>query len=386
MRIESEVQVTINELCKGLLKKYDNLIFSFDYNIRSTGLHNFNNQLPIHELQQLISKEKIFGLYLADEAYKKCVDLIYTHLVIGNKIPESQILLICASFDYKDYIKEIAKQYNKEPIRAEFASYCEIQTKHLFKCYMTSKFENKLLDDNINYPNPLLSNNHKKKYINFNRLWKNHRLALLCLLCEKNLLDMGYNSFTALPTNTLEKYYGDPNFFERQINDILNVYPEIKNHLKNHDEVKKLLPLHVDVSDFRPNLAWSSNRPLVKIFKDSYFSVVTETLYDNNHLRLVSEKTLRAILHKHPFIIASTPKILDIIKILGYKTFDGIIDESYDDELDDGKRLIKIADEVERLCSLTDNELQEFKERAIPIVEHNYKVLMEKENFLHTLI
>jgi hypothetical protein len=60
---------------------------------------------------------------------------------------------------------------------------------------------------------------------------------------------------------------------------------------------------------------------------------------------------------------------------MGYKTFDGLIDESYDNETDDNKRMLMIVNEVERLCSLNQVELETFLIEAKKIVDHNFKNL-----------
>ena len=76
------------------------------------------------------------------------------------------------------------------------------------------------------------------------------------------------------------------------------------------------------------------------------------------------------------------PHSLELLRLLGYKTFDGIIDESYDTELDDGNRMLKIVDEVHRLCNLSESELDHFLAEARVICEHNYKVLTNKQIFI----
>jgi len=58
---------------------------------------------------------------------------------------------------------------------------------------------------------------------------------------------------------------------------------------------------------------------------------------------------------------------------MGYKTFDGLIDESYDNETDDNKRMLMIVNEIERLCNLSDTELETFLIEAKKIVDHNFK-------------
>jgi hypothetical protein len=88
---------------------------------------------------------------------------------------------------------------------------------------------------------------------------------------------------------------------------------------------------------------------------------------------------------KHPFIVATAPNSLQYLKQLGYKTFDGIIDESYDLETDDGKRMIKIVNETERLCKLQSTELENFLDQAKAICEYNYNVLKNKTEFIKAM-
>ena len=79
--------------------------------------------------------------------------------------------------------------------------------------------------------------------------------------------------------------------------------------------------------------------------------------------------------YKRPFILLCVPQSLDYLRDLGYQTFHPFINESYDTEKDDGKRLLMILDEVSRLCYLKEQELQQFLSDVEPICEHNFKVL-----------
>jgi len=88
---------------------------------------------------------------------------------------------------------------------------------------------------------------------------------------------------------------------------------------------------------------------------------------------------------KHPFILASVPKSLEILKSMGYKTFSPFINEDYDNELDDGKRMLMIVSEIERLCNLDVQELEKFILFAREICTHNYNVLMSKNKFITVL-
>ena len=123
------------------------------------------------------------------------------------------------------------------------------------------------------------------------------------------------------------------------------------------------------------------------LYNDTYFSVVTETNYysdpSHNGGRYLTEKTFKAIACEHPFILVACPNILSALHELGYKTFSPYIDESYDQEYNDGKRLLKIIAEINRLCNLSSEELSEFLDKCKEITNHNLNVLKNKDNFIH---
>ena len=62
------------------------------------------------------------------------------------------------------------------------------------------------------------------------------------------------------------------------------------------------------------------------------------------------------------------------LRKLGFKTFHGIIDESYDDEFDAIKRWDRAW---EQMCWLADQPQEQVLEQIRPIVEHNFTVMMQ---------
>ena len=85
---------------------------------------------------------------------------------------------------------------------------------------------------------------------------------------------------------------------------------------------------------------------------------------------------------QHPFVLITIPNSLDVLKELGYKTFSPWIDESYDKELDDTKRMLMIVEETKRLCNLSPDQLAEFLIAMREICLHNYNNLMSKRDFI----
>ena len=90
-------------------------------------------------------------------------------------------------------------------------------------------------------------------------------------------------------------------------------------------------------------------------------------------------------MHRHPFVILSRPHTLKTLRHIGYKTFDGIINESYDNEENDITRMMMVVEETKRLCSLDEHQLNTFLMEARHIVDYNYNILREKETFLTEL-
>jgi uncharacterized protein YPO0396 len=84
-----------------------------------------------------------------------------------------------------------------------------------------------------------------------------------------------------------------------------------------------------------------------------------------------SEKIYKCLALNHPFVLVSTCGSLRELKKRGYKTFAPYINESYDDIVDDDERLDAIVSEINRLCSMTEQELVQFTHDIKEIVEHN---------------
>jgi hypothetical protein len=151
--------------------------------------------------------------------------------------------------------------------------------------------------------------------------------------------------------------------------------------------VKTLPELKLDQDDMTFNHAQTLDSAADYLYQSSYFSVVSETNFFKEYGEgvFVSEKIFRPIVKKHPFIIVSRPYTLSTMKQIGYMTFSDIINEDYDNEPDDCKRLNMIVNEINRLCNLSGQELSEFLSRAKEIAQYNYNTLFSKREFITDL-
>ena len=110
----------------------------------------------------------------------------------------------------------------------------------------------------------------------------------------------------------------------------------------------------------------------IRIYNQTAYSVVAETMCDNLY-SFYTEKIVKPILARRLFIVYSGQYYLHNLRELGFKTFDGIIDESYDLEPDVEIRGRMIYKQIQ---FLDQHPQEQILEQIKPIVEHNYNLMM----------
>lgn len=117
---------------------------------------------------------------------------------------------------------------------------------------------------------------------------------------------------------------------------------------------------------------WASQIIPITVFNNSAYSIIAETNYFNN-FNFITEKTAKPLLAKRLFVVIAGQYFLRTLKEFGFKTFDGIIDESYDLEPTKGKRWQMAWDQIDWLCE--QNQL-EIYDKIKDITEHNFNIMM----------
>jgi hypothetical protein len=229
----------------------------------------------------------------------------------------------------------------------------------------------KIMNDTVT----LESKKYTKKFLCFNRRWRGNRTVLVALLYALDLIKHGYVSLAKADDNRdWRSVVGRNRYLMETSAEATALFDNIENDL-----LTNLPEFYLDKDD-------STNY----LYNETYFSVVTETFMfmrerPEEYGRFLSEKTFKPVSMKHPFIIASTPHFLAKFKELGYKSFSPWINEDYDLEHDDALRMMKIVKEIERLVNLNETELEEFLIAMREICEHNYNLLMSKNDFFTDL-
>ena len=73
-----------------------------------------------------------------------------------------------------------------------------------------------------------------------------------------------------------------------------------------------------------------------------------------------------------PFVLVAPAGSLAYMREYGFKTFGNVIDESYDEETDDIRRVEKVVRLLKDLDNLSVKERQQLHRAMLPAVEHNY--------------
>jgi hypothetical protein len=112
--------------------------------------------------------------------------------------------------------------------------------------------------------------------------------------------------------------------------------------------------------------------PCIDFYSSCAFEIVAETITDR--VCWFTEKTIRPIAGKTPFVTLAAPGALNELRKLGFKTFGSYINESYDLELDVVKRTDMIVNVV---ADIVNNGAIEFAKATQNITEHNWNRLLE---------
>lgn len=101
-----------------------------------------------------------------------------------------------------------------------------------------------------------------------------------------------------------------------------------------------------DVKHFLFNNTWGDAIINAQTYTDTYFSVVTETIYDYP-FTFRTEKIWKPMIMSHPFVAVANVGYYRALHAAGFRTFGDLIDESFDDLWEPHERLEAIIDVIQ---------------------------------------
>lgn len=211
----------------------------------------------------------------------------------------------------------------------------------------------------LNYNQPMIKE-YKYDFITFNRIIhddRSYRIYLMSKLKEQQLLDRGLISFGVADDN--KKSWRD---------EIIDPSTKLSAHARNHSnqylgDIDKLV---IDGPELPGSVSADIPRNL-----DALWHIVTETVFYYNKLHL-TEKIFKPIVSKQPFMLLAAPGNLAYLRSYGFRTFDGIIDESYDSIQDNDARIDAVVKQLSWYCNLSAKEKKDVMCALEPIVLHNF--------------
>jgi hypothetical protein len=199
----------------------------------------------------------------------------------------------------------------------------------------------------------------KKTFFSANRIIggkRQHRVLMLYHFQRLGLMDNWISASAVCPVENIPiadvaKHY-------------IQHYPDIVNVVNSME-----LPKHFPGEDVpRMSSCWLDQFDLCA---ESLIYHVSETVYTGRRLHL-TEKTFKPIALGMPFVLTGTQRSLEYLRSYGFKTFDSVWDESYDQEPNDIRRAEKIAELLKSIDQLSEKHKQELFEQTWPIIEHNW--------------
>jgi hypothetical protein len=117
---------------------------------------------------------------------------------------------------------------------------------------------------------------------------------------------------------------------------------------------------------------WQSGHVSMDLYLDCYLELVPETCYKDFYF--FTEKTQKPIMTQTPFLIVSNAGYLTYLQNLGFKTFDSLISEKYDQcyRVEDRVKLM-----IDVLQDIVNTGAQEFYHASQDILQHNFSKMCE---------
>jgi len=222
--------------------------------------------------------------------------------------------------------------------------------------------------------NKLIVKPYNYDFITYNRIViddRSYRIYFVSLLKETELLDKGLVSFSVAD-----------DLFDDWRDEISQPDSKLSKQAKQHVE-QHLLNIDKLIID-KPTVHGSASANIPRTLDiyvppvfdkpvdiDSFWHIVTETVFYYEKLHL-TEKIFKPIVSKQPFMLLAAPGNLAYLKSYGFKTFDSVIDESYDNIVDNDARIEAVVKQLHWYCSLTPGEKTDIIRQLEPVIQHNF--------------
>ena len=358
-------------------------ICSFSNIFATLGMQNYSNSVFSNistKIKKLLSADNVYiVLEYQMEGYNdiNILDKLYFECK-KNKINPSKLIFITSTLNidklHQTYLSNFPKKdiikttlFNWSIPFKNFELNNVLHDKKKFDKYKKSTISTK--ED--------LDVDKTHKFLLLNKRLRFHRVLLLSLLENEELLDNSFTSYD-MDLNLFPNFISmlEDHHFKNQ-----RIFYDEEYKQKAKDGYVKLLKNYKSVVDYDnisvlEGYGWETK----EIYNKSYFSIITETEFQDD-IWFLSEKTIKPIMHYHPFIVVGSPHTLKELKSYGFKTFSDFWDESYDEMESPNDRIIAIFKLCKELILKSKQEWDLLYKNLIPILEHNRNTLLKYDEY-----
>lgn len=318
----------------------------------------FWKHMSMEALQDAQQRNAVIFIDYGQENFVEKEQYINLHECLRlSGIPKEQVILAFNSFNAKEIYES---WFTEEERRLEVKNWPYVMCSaswHYSQNYYPARLDIDTFKET--------KNSQRKNHFLFKiRNGRPHRKALLYKLASDNLLSKGdWSCLTKFRIKDWEVKGFNEKYQWNLNTELIEQTVKLPKTLESEEGIT-----HADVS------AWTDQHS--EAHKNSYFYICTE-MFVNKEYKSLTEKVFKPIANFQPFFFVAYPGALALLQSLGFKTFHPFIDESYDNEPDEAIRMNMIVKEINRLCSMSKEQIHKWYWQMEDILIHNHNHILE---------
>jgi hypothetical protein len=133
---------------------------------------------------------------------------------------------------------------------------------------------------------------------------------------------------------------------------------------------------HINIDQYTPGATLTDGfvQQAERIYQNFLIDIVAETFTSGNCF-FITEKTVRPMLLKKPFIIFGSKNYLEYLRQMGFRTFADFWDEDYDG-YEGADRYVRILNLIDKLAGKSFDQLESMYWDMQYTLDHNYNLLL----------
>lgn len=166
---------------------------------------------------------------------------------------------------------------------------------------------------------------------------------------------------------------------ELQLFELNKVATYSKDYIEPIGRMIKHMPLEIAPrTNYVPwGYDWAHESVLTTKYQDIFVDIVGETFVDGRTF-FPTEKIVRAMLLKKPFIVYGSCDFMEYLRQMGFKTFYEYWNEDYD-SYSAKERLARMIDTINHIADLPTSTLHQMLESMQDVLDHNHDLIMDQK-------